>query len=68
MPNLKFFRSLSNWSVNILGSQTVENSDVSSAKSLTKDSKPSGRLLIYTRKSNGPKIEPYGTPAKQTHR
>ena len=37
--------------------------DVSSAKSLTEDSKPSGRSLMYIRKSNGPKIEPCGTLA-----
>ena len=36
---------------------------MSSAKSLTVDSKPSGRLFMYMRKSNGPKIEPCGTPA-----
>ena len=36
---------------------------MSSAESLTEDSKPSGRSLMYVRKSNGPKIEPCGTPA-----
>ena len=36
---------------------------MSCAKSLTEDSKPSGRSLRYIRKSNGPKIELYGTPA-----
>ena len=34
---------------------------MSSAKSLTEDSKPSGRSFMYIRKSNGPKIEPCGT-------
>ena len=41
----------------------VENSDVSSAKSLSEDSKPSGRSLMYIRTSNSPNIEPCGTPA-----
>ena len=36
---------------------------MSSANSLTVDSKPSGRSFMYIRKSNGPKIEPCGTPA-----
>ena len=36
---------------------------MSTAKSLTEDSKPSGRSLMYIRKSNGPNIEPCGTPA-----
>ena len=31
--------------------------------SLTEDSKPSGRSFMYIRKSNGPKIDPCGTPA-----
>ena len=36
---------------------------VSSAKSLTEDSKLLGRSFMYIRTSNGPKIEPCGTPA-----
>ena len=36
---------------------------MSSAKSLTEDSKLSGRSFMDIRKSNGPKIEPCGTPA-----
>ena len=36
---------------------------MSSANSLAVDSKPSGRSFMYIRKSNGPKIEPCGTPA-----
>ena len=43
--------------------KSVENSDVSSAKSLTEDSKLSGRSFICIRKSNGLKIEPCRTPA-----
>ena len=53
-----FFRSLSSWSADILGLQTVENSEVSSAKSLAVDSKLSARSFMYIRQSNGPKIEP----------
>ena len=34
-----------------------------SAKSLTENSKLSERSLMYIRKSNGPNIEPCGTPA-----
>ena len=58
-----FFRSLSSWLAEILGSCTVENNDVSSANSSTVDCKFSGRSFIYIRKSNGPKIELWGTPA-----
>ena len=47
----------------ILGSETVEDSGVSSGKSLTEDSKPSGRSFMYIRKSNGTNIEPCGIPA-----
>ena len=35
---------------------------MSSAKTLTEDSKLSGRLFMYIRKSNSPKIESCGTP------
>ena len=38
----------------------VENNDVSYANSFTVDCKFSGRSFMYIRKSNGPKIEPYG--------
>ena len=57
----KFFRPLSSWLAEILGSYTVEDNDVSSANSFTVDSKFSGRSFMYIRKSNGPKIEPCGT-------
>ena len=60
-PVWVFFRSLSSWSADIMGSYTVENSKVSSAKSVTVDSDLSGRSFMYVRKINGPKIEPCGT-------
>ena len=56
-----YFRSLSSWLAEILGSYTVEDNDVSSANSFTVASKFSGRSFMYIRKSNGPKIEPCGT-------
>ena len=58
-----FFRSLSSWLALILGWYTVESNDVSSANNLTVDCKLSERSFMYIRKSNGPKIEPSGTPA-----
>ena len=45
----------------MLGSYTVENNDVSFANIFTAD-KFSGRSFMYIRKSNGCKIEPFGTP------
>ena len=42
---------------------TTENREVSSANSLALDDKPSGKSLIQIKKSNGPKIDPWGTPA-----
>ena len=44
-------------------SWTTEKSDMSSAKSLAFVVKPSHKLLIYTKKNKGPKIEPCGIPA-----
>ena len=44
-------------------SYTTENRAVSSANSLALDDKPSGQSLIQINKSNGPKIDPWGTPA-----
>ena len=41
----------------------AENSNVSSAKSLTEDFKPSGWSLMYIIRRNDPNIEPCGTPA-----
>ena len=37
--------------------------DVSSAKSLGLESNPLGKLFMYTKKNNGLKIGPWGTPA-----
>ena len=42
---------------------TTENREVSSANSLALDDKPSGKSLIQIKKSNGPKTDPWGTPA-----
>ena len=47
-----------------LVSQAIVNKDVSSAKSLTLHFKSAVRSFIYNRKNNGPKIEPWDTPAK----
>ena len=58
-----FFRSLSSWLAEILGSYTVENNNVSSANCSAVDCKLSGRSFMYIRKSNGPKIKPRRTPA-----
>ena len=44
------------------GSHISENKEVSSANSFTLLFKLLVRPLIYTRKNNGPKIEPSGTP------
>ena len=63
MPSKKYFRSLSSFLAEILGSYKVENNDVSYANSFTVDCKFSGRSFMYIRKSNGPKIEPCRTPA-----
>ena len=37
--------------------------EVSSANSLALDDKPSGISLMQIKTSNGPKIDPWGTPA-----
>ena len=58
-----FFRSLFNSIVDVFISCTTENREVSSANSLALDDKPSGKSLIQIKKSNGPKIDPWGTPA-----
>ena len=44
-------------------SLSTEKSDVSSAKSLVFVFKPSGKSLIYTKKTKSPRIEPCGKPA-----
>ena len=43
-------------------SLTTEKIDVSSAKSLGLESNPLGKSFMYTKKNNGPKIDPWGTP------
>ena len=42
---------------------TTVKRDVSSAKSLALHLRSSVKSLTYTRKNNGPRIEPWGTPA-----
>ena len=42
---------------------TTEKIGVSSAKSLGLESNLLGKSFIYTKKNNGPKIDPWGTPA-----
>ena len=44
----------------ILG--TTENSNESSAKSLTFEFKPLGKSLMQIKNSKGPRIDPWGTP------
>ena len=41
----------------------MENREVSSAKNLTDEFIPTSRSFIYTKKNNGPRTEPWGTPA-----
>ena len=42
---------------------TTDNREVSSANSLALDDKPSDKSLIEVKITNGPKIDPWGTPA-----
>ena len=42
---------------------TTEKRDVSSTNSFTLHDTFSGRSLTYTRKNNGPRTDPWGTPA-----
>ena len=42
----------------------MENKEVSSANNLISQFKLSSKSLMQMRKSNGPKIEPCGTPAR----
>ena len=58
-----FFRSLFNSIVDVFISCTTENREVSSGHSLALDDKLSGKSLIWIKKSNGPKIDPWGTLA-----
>ena len=45
-------------------SLTIVKRDVSSAKSFTLDFKSFGKSLMQIRKRSGPRISPWGTPAK----
>ena len=47
----------------MLGSFTTEKRGVLSANSLTVEVIFSDRLLIYTKKNRGPKVDLWGTPA-----
>ena len=47
----------------VLGSCEMENNDASSAISFTVDIMSTDRLLMYIRKTSGPKMDPCGTPA-----
>ena len=46
---------------------TIKKIDVSSAKSLKFDIKLLGRSFTYIKNSNGPKIDPCGTPGNFDH-
>ena len=46
----------------------IENNDVSSANNLAVDCEFSGRSFVYLRKSNGPKIKIFRTPASTDNR
>ena len=58
-----FFRALLNSIADVFISCTIENREVSSANSSALDDKPSGKSLNRLEKSNGPKIDPWETPA-----
>ena len=45
-------------------SNKTENKDVSSANIFASDSKLSGRSLMKIKNKSGPRIEPWGTPAR----
>ena len=51
----------------VLLSWITENKDVLSAKRLVFEDNPSDRSLIYIRNNNGPRMEPWGTPALTSH-
>ena len=59
-----FCRSLSNTSAEVLLLCTIENREVSLAKSFTVDSVFSGKSVMYIRKMTGPRIDPCGTPTR----
>ena len=42
---------------------TTENNEVSSANSFAFDDKPTAKSFMYIKKSSGPSMEPWGTPA-----
>ena len=43
---------------------TTEKRKMSSANNSGLEDKPSDRLLIYIKKNNGQRIDPWGTPAR----
>ena len=47
----------------ITESWITEKREVSSAKSLVLEDKPSAKSLIYIENNNGPRMKPWGTPA-----
>ena len=60
---LTLSRSLFSFCEVLIGLQTTESIEVSSAKSFTLDSRLSDKSSIYIKKSNGTRTEPWGTPA-----
>ena len=58
-----FAKSLFSSTADVLLSWITENKDVSSANSLAFEDNPSDKSLIYIKNSNGPSMEPWGTPA-----
>ena len=56
-------QSLFNSLADLVILSTTENSDVSSANNFALDAKSSNKSFMCIRKSNGPSIEPCGTPA-----
>ena len=63
---LTLSRSLFSFCEVLIWSRTIENIEVSSAKSFTLDSRLSDKSLIYIYiKNNGPRIEPWGLSAIQ---
>ena len=56
-------RSLLSSKVVITETWITEKREISSAKSLVLEDKPSDKSLIYIKNNNGPRMEPWGTPA-----
>ena len=62
-PVINFSRSLFRALADKFVSQTMENGDVSSVKSLGFDNNSFDKSLMCIKNNNGPKIEPYVTPS-----